>query len=343
MKTNLFRTIFLERGLSVILIALAMAAGCSKENEDAITDALSLTTPTGLEAVTDVANRSATLSWTPVENAESYELNINEAVYTAYKTSLTIPGLEYNTYYAWKVRAKKGDIYSDWSQTQTFATVALRERFTGDWGANDAILTLWIGSGSGNDVWYLDTLLSRYHASGVAVQVAVANNGSGSQVSVSGMDHYITGGETGATAFNIDSQLQNLPLSVNESSGAVSAAKDISSDNVYTKSINKKVKEIPELVVLVDGMDFGEWDEVVKAYIKEYATIETASVTITRVRVTGRLEDAAVTEWDFVYDVELGITHDLDQSMLDMAGISNVNDIIPKPQYMVSTVECEKQ
>lgn len=318
---------------------LLVFTGCEKD--DGINE-ISLTAPTGLQAVTDVANRSATLSWTPVENAESYELNIDEAVYTAYKTSLTIPGLEYNTYYTWKVRAKKGDIYSDWSQTQTFATVALRERFTGDWGAADAILTLWIGSGSGNDVWDLDALLFRDHASGVAVQVAVADNGSGSQVSVSGMDHYITGGETGATAFDIDGQLQNLPLSVYESRGAVSAAKDISSNNVYTKSINKKVKEIPEFVVLVDGMDFGEWDVIAKSYIKE-ATIETASITITHVRVIGTLKAAAVTEWEFIYDVELGITHDLDQGMLNLAGISNVNDMIPKPQYMVSTVECEKQ
>ena len=212
------------------------------------------------------------------------------------------------------------------------------QKFTGDWGANDAILTLLIE----NEVWDLDALLFRDHASGVAVQVAVANNGSGSQVSVSGMDHYIIGGETGATAFNIDNQLQNLPLSVYESSGAGYAAKDISSNNVYTKSINKKVKEIPEFEVLVDGMDFGEWDAIAKSVIKE-ATIETASITITRVRVTGTLKGDAVTEWDFVYDVELGITHDLDQAILNLAGISNVNDMIPKPQYMVSTVECEKQ
>ena len=58
--------------LAVLLIALAMAAGCSKENEDAITDALSLAAPTGLQVATNPDNRSATFSWQPVDGAYSY-------------------------------------------------------------------------------------------------------------------------------------------------------------------------------------------------------------------------------------------------------------------------------
>ena len=128
MKTNLFRTIFLERGLSVLrspfsvlLIALAMAAGCSKENEDAITDALSPAAPTGLQVATNPDNRSATLSWQPVNGADGYELSVIDGLtYAVFGASIEIPDLDYDTDYTWKVRAKKKSAYSEWSVEDVF-------------------------------------------------------------------------------------------------------------------------------------------------------------------------------------------------------------------------------
>ena len=128
MKTNLFRTIFLERGLSVLrspfavlLIALAMAVSCDKENEDAITDALSPAAPTGLQVATNPDNRSATLSWQPVNGADGYELSVIDGLtYAVFGASIEIPDLDYDTDYTWKVRAKKKSAYSEWSVEDVF-------------------------------------------------------------------------------------------------------------------------------------------------------------------------------------------------------------------------------
>lgn len=86
-----------------------------------------LTTP--INNSIDLA-KSVSFKWGAVSNAEKYEIlvsnnqNFNTNIYAEFVTGTTfkIDELEEGNTYYWKVRANKGSIYSDWSNTWKFTT-----------------------------------------------------------------------------------------------------------------------------------------------------------------------------------------------------------------------------
>jgi hypothetical protein len=240
------------------------------------------------------------------------------------------------TNYTWKVRAKKGNRESEWSATKNFQTSAtpLIDRITGNWSANDAVINFRAGDSN----LALDGLLFRDHTSGAPVTVAIAKNGSSSQITVTGMDHYIDGGIASTTAFNIDDQLVNLPLTVNNATGTVSATKSITSNNVYTKYAHVKIGDIPNYQELLGVSG------TIAGLIKNYY-INDVAMRVNSVTITGTLDGAGHATYSFVYDITVTkITHNVPSWMVSMAGYDsdNLHTLIPTPQYLLSDVECTK-
>ena len=77
--------------------------------------------PTNLN-VTDITLESAKLTWTGT--GTSYELQVGTTTYTSTSTSYSLTGLQENTEYTWKVRAKKGNDFSAWTNGTKFKTAA---------------------------------------------------------------------------------------------------------------------------------------------------------------------------------------------------------------------------
>jgi len=93
--------------------------------------------PTNL-SVADITEISAKLSWTG--SADSYEIQLtnpqgmNIVFYPTANTCLAA-NLTENTAYKWKVRAKKGDKYSEWTAGPSFTTIqeTLAMKIVGTW------------------------------------------------------------------------------------------------------------------------------------------------------------------------------------------------------------------
>ena len=75
--------------------------------------------PTGLK-VNYEGGTEATISWSSEE--EVFDIDVNGTVTENVENPTTLTGLEYATVYTVKVRAKRGDEVSDWSNTITFNT-----------------------------------------------------------------------------------------------------------------------------------------------------------------------------------------------------------------------------
>ncbi len=99
---------------------LWFAASCGEPVDSG--DPETLDTPAGLK-VGIVTATTAQLSWTGVDNAEKYNLIIDDGdpVEVA-GISREITGLTTGTEYAWKVQAVKGEAVSDWAEGAKFTT-----------------------------------------------------------------------------------------------------------------------------------------------------------------------------------------------------------------------------
>jgi hypothetical protein len=316
----------------LLFTAVAVFAGCGKENEDA----LSLTAPTGLATVTDAANNSATFSWQPVDGADSYELSIEGGnAYTALEASMTIPGFDYDTDYTWKVRAKQKSAYSDWSETATFRIdepLPFRQKFIGSWGANDAQITFRAKDYQES----YDGLLSRSHTARPVTIVVAKDNSSADHVrivSVSGMDAHITGGTT-QSDFSIDSQLAGVQLTLYELAGAIAGSPSISDHNVCKLSPNTKISDIPNYQALLTE----------NASLVADNHIKDIDFKVTGVYLAGTLDGQQHPVFHFTYDIEITrITHDLNAMQIILAKLGgldtdNLHTLIPQPQQLLSEV-----
>ena len=108
---------FLLTGLSTILLGFTVS--CSSNESE------SLSTPTGL-ASSEVTDTKATLTWNAVQNAESYNVQIDDSTpVNVTATTHPLTGLTAETEYKWKVQAVKGELTSEWSAQATFTTLAL--------------------------------------------------------------------------------------------------------------------------------------------------------------------------------------------------------------------------
>lgn len=76
--------------------------------------------PTGLK-VSYEGGTEATISWSSEE--EAFDIDVNGTVTENVENPTTLTGLEYATVYTVKVRAKRGEEVSDWSNPVTFNTV----------------------------------------------------------------------------------------------------------------------------------------------------------------------------------------------------------------------------
>jgi hypothetical protein len=303
------------------------------QTEDFRTATTPLVVPTGLQH--QFADNSATLTWNTCPGVDSYEIDLNGTVYTSTTNSTKIGSLTPETNYTWKVRAVKGSRYSEWSQTKSFRTTTtpLINLFAGNWSANNAVIYFQTQDYTEK----LDGLLFRTHASGTPVTVAIAKNGSQPLMTVTGMDAYITGG-TDAPSFDIDGQLVNLPLTVKDNEGTISASKNISNNNVYTASPNVKISDIPNYEELLGS----------NASIVKDNRIKTITFRIDRVSVIGALENNSNATYSFEYEIAItSITHDLNAGqkfLLNLAGINpdKLAELIPQPQLLLSDVACTK-
>jgi chitodextrinase len=283
--------------------------------------------PTGLQQVP--GPNGALLSWESLP-VDSYEVDFNGTTHTVAAPQLEVTGLTPETEYTWKVRARKNEVYSNWSATSSFRTTAsFGQLITGSWGAGNADINFLIGS----EQVPLDMLLTRDHPSGAPVQIVIAENGGQHHMRITGMDTYLSGGETSSTPFDIDGQLVDLSLSLNEPAMSVTTSKAISSQNVYTKYMHIQIRDIPGSEQLL-----GEYVDLVGSYY-----IEDLSLRITRVSVTGTFADTHQATYGFVYEVSLSITHNIPSFLLALVGIDDVNTLLPTPQQLLSEVVCTKE
>jgi hypothetical protein len=280
-----------------------------------------------------VAVSSVTLSWKNVD-VDSYEIDLNGTIYTAATNSKVIDNLEEATAYTWKVRAVKNGEYGRWSATVTFQTgdFPFIDKMAGNWGANDAVITFQAGTESMD----LDALLNRNHPTG-NVGVAIDNSGARPTATVTGMDDYIVGSKTSSTSFNIDKQLVDVPLTVNEATGSVSFTKTFTSENVYTANPGVKIGDITFLKSFVNSLN-----ALFQGIVKN-ATITKVGMKVNKMTLTGTLENGALTNYSFVYDVEVvSIAASIDFSIASMTE-ADVISKIPSPQQLLSEVPMTKQ
>jgi hypothetical protein len=282
--------------------------------------------PTGLQQ--QVGQTDATLSWRNVD-VDSYEIDLNGTMYEATTNQKEFTDLTPGTNYAWKVRAKKNDVYSNWSATSRFqtSTPSFTDKTVGNWSTDNAVINLLLGT----DQLNLDDLLGRTHTPGATVQVTIVENGGQPQMTVTGMDNYITGGEASLTTpFDIDGQLVNLPLTLNELASSVSTSKSINSNNVYKKYAHIKINTIPNYSTILGSM----------ASFVANNYIENIEFRVTNVTITGTFGSQG--SYSFVYEGVVSITTDIPQTILDFAGISDVSSMLPTPQKLLSVVVCTK-
>jgi len=79
--------------------------------------------PTELMA-SNITASSATLSWVASASAESYEIALGAESFPTSAVIYNLTDLNPNTEYEWKVRAKAGDLYSEWVVGTKFTTEA---------------------------------------------------------------------------------------------------------------------------------------------------------------------------------------------------------------------------
>ena len=112
---------------SVIAIAMLgfvlVFSSCKKEEKPKPTDS-SVVAPTNL-SVTDITETTVRLTWTGT--ADSYEILLaNQSVadipFSSTTNSCLVTNLTENTLYTWKIRAKKGNNYSEWVAGSGFTT-----------------------------------------------------------------------------------------------------------------------------------------------------------------------------------------------------------------------------
>jgi hypothetical protein len=280
---------------------------------------------------------SVTLNWAAVTGAESYELNMGGTTSAVAGTSYTVTAdnLQPETTYTWKVRAKKAgnNTYSKWSDA-TFRTKLLVK---GAWNANDAVFTATLKTATGD----LDDLLMREgsHPTGQAIQITVAADGDNLKLgSVSGVDYYITGGAS--SSFGIDAQLADLPLTGSEATGTVSGEKTITGNNVYTRNTNRNFNALPQFYydMLPEINDF-------LSYIGT-SKVQTMTLTVTKVALTGTLGVDDRMTYSFTYDVDITITHNISAFILAAAGKTSsfANDELAKltPRQLHTDIVCVK-
>ena len=77
--------------------------------------------PTNL-SVSSISQTSARLNWTGT--ADSYEITVGNKTYTSTTNYYNLTGLTENTPYSWKVRAKVGDVCSEWANGENFKTLS---------------------------------------------------------------------------------------------------------------------------------------------------------------------------------------------------------------------------
>ncbi|MDR0661085.1 MAG: fibronectin type III domain-containing protein [Prevotellaceae bacterium] len=104
--------------LSLLLVGFTGLTSCSDDDNSS-----SPKVPTELK-VSDVTATSATLSWTANNDANSYEIQINDAETSSVTaTNYELDELEMGTKYTWKIRAKKDELYSEWVDGEAFTTL----------------------------------------------------------------------------------------------------------------------------------------------------------------------------------------------------------------------------
>lgn len=104
--------------ISIIFLLLAVVGlcliACDKDDNP----------PESLAAPKNVSiNNIGIVSWGAVENAEGYELRINNVIYTCSETSFNLLGisnLPSNKQFTVRVRAVNGDVQSNWSELYTY-------------------------------------------------------------------------------------------------------------------------------------------------------------------------------------------------------------------------------
>ena len=105
--------------LSILLLASVVFTSCGDKKN-------TVDIPTNL-SVTDITDVSAKLMWSG--SADSYEIMLSSQLatnppFSSTTTSLVLSNLTANTAYTWKIRAKKGDNYSEWVAGTAFTTTA---------------------------------------------------------------------------------------------------------------------------------------------------------------------------------------------------------------------------
>ncbi len=103
----------------------ALALGVASCEKDAAIETLKTPENLSHEAVTE---NSATISWQAVNGAEVYWIEVNDGDEIKTKnTTYELTGLDPETVYLWRVYAEKGNVRSEWSKSDAFATRAEAE------------------------------------------------------------------------------------------------------------------------------------------------------------------------------------------------------------------------
>jgi predicted secreted protein len=279
------------------------------------------------------ADGSITLRWDPTTGVSGYEIVVGGVPYYTTETTYQIEAeaLTPGTDYTWKVRAKDGNNYSRWTSGLAFRT---KELLKGTWGANDAMFKVMMSTTELD----LDEMMVRNHTA-TPVQVVIDADASQLKIgSISGMDRAITGG----SGISIDSQLAGMLLTGSDVTGTVSGSKDgINSYNSFTQNVNRKIRDVPAYRTLIESLKLGTYESTALN-----ATVKTLTIRVTKVTISGTLDNATgKMTYTFTYDIVVSITHDISQLLLNLAGVDDINNLLPKPQTLVTSppVECTKQ
>ena len=283
-----------------------------------------LLAPTGLQHG-QLRQKNATLSWNSVEGADSYEIDLDGTPYTAAASQIVLNDLTPDTHYTWKVRAKKANIYSEWSDTDEFQTQkSLSQTIFGTWNAADVQLNF-----RAND--YLasyDGLLNRSHTTRPVTVVIANNNDVLSIVSVSGMDAHIAG-NVAQDDFSIDSQLAGLQFTLTGQEDTIVISPDITASNICKQSPNISIGSIPDYKIL-----FGDF-----ATLIANSKLQEIDFTVTKVYLIGTLDSQGNPVFRFTYDIDITrVKHNISSWILGMAGIdgNKLHEQIAKPQQIIS-------
>jgi hypothetical protein len=176
--------------------------GGGKPDEKPDEKPIALSTPSGLSY--DRRNEGVLLSWNSVDKAESYEISfvgIKDTVSTLSWCMIT-DALEYSTKYTWKVRAVKGDVYSDWAISHLttppappIPSVPVVMKYVGIWEADSTNINADMG---GNMLPVANFLPDTSQANGLEI-IVTKNDGveDGVLLSIPELNDYIPVGSEG--------------------------------------------------------------------------------------------------------------------------------------------------